>query len=140
MERLAREIESGLGVAVRYLALRAPRDAAWSLDAEGWPALAEPPALAPAWEEGAGRVRPRPPPRPKARVQPVESVVEADPSRPVRSYAMSESYRPGDRVAHPLFGEGVVQASAGPGKIRVRFDGQPRVLVHERASAGSAPR
>jgi hypothetical protein len=129
LERLAREIESALGVRVLYAALE---PIGWSLDGEGWPALEGEPRLAPAWEENAGRVRPKPPPRPKARPAPEELIVTADPSRPVRGYAMSERYQAGDRVAHPLFGEGVVQGPAGPGKIKVRFDGQPRVLVHER--------
>lgn len=129
MDRLAREIEAGVGVRVQYLALE-PVPVA--LDAEGWPALAAAPRIAPAWDEFAGRVRPKPPPRPKPRKEPEETIVAGDPSRPVRSYAMSERYEAGDRVAHPLFGEGVVQGPAGPGKIKVRFEGQPRVLVHER--------
>jgi hypothetical protein len=129
MDRLAREIEAGLAVRVQYLALQAGTTA---VDAEGWPALAAPPSIAPAWDEFAGRVRPKPPPRPKPRKEPEETIVAGDPTRPVRSYAMSERYQAGDRVAHPRFGEGVVQGPAGPGKIKVRFEGQPRVLVHER--------
>jgi len=129
MDRLAREIEGGLGVRVLYLALE---PVVRALDGEGWPALAAPPRIAPAWDEFAGRVRPKPPPRPKPRKEPEETIVAGDPTRPVRSYAMSERYQAGDRVAHPRFGEGVVQGPAGPGKIKVRFEGQPRVLVHER--------
>jgi hypothetical protein len=129
MERLAREIDAGVGARVQYLTLEA---VGCAVDADGWPALASAPRLVPAWEETAGRVRPKPPPRPKARPSPEDLVVEADPSRPVRGYAMSERYQAGDRVAHPMFGEGVVQGPAGPGKIKVRFEGQPRVLVHER--------
>jgi hypothetical protein len=133
MERLAGEVEAGLGVTVRYLAVEPVE---WSLDTDGWPALAGPPVLAPAWEEGAGRVRPRPPRRPRPRTPAEEPAIEADPTRPVRLYAMTESYHPGDRIAHPLFGEGVVQGAAGPGKIEVRFPGEPRVLVHQRPIAG----
>jgi hypothetical protein len=129
MDRLAREIEGGLGVRVLYLALE---PVGRGLDAEGWPALAAPPRIVPAWDEFAGRVRPKPPPRPKQRKEPEETIVAGDLSRPIRSYAMSERYQAGDRVAHPLFGEGVVQGPVGPGKIKVRFEGQPRVLVHER--------
>ena len=129
MERLARDIEACVGVRVHYLALE---PGVVAVDAEGWPALAGPPRIAPAWDEFAGRVRPKPPPRPKPRKEPEETIVAGDPSRPVRNYAMSERYEAGDRVAHPLFGEGVVQGPAGPGKIKVRFEGQPRVLVHER--------
>ena len=61
-------------------------------------------------------------------------IVEADPSRPVRSYSVSDSYRAGDRIAHPKLGTGVVQGIAGPGKIRVRFDERQSVLVHERSA------
>lgn len=133
MERLQREIEEQLGVRVVYAGLELPAAPAWSDDEDGWPALGEPPRLQPAWDEFAGRVKPKPRPRPKSRPQPTEVIVEADPSRPVRSYAMTDSYTAGDRVEHPRFGVGVVQGVVGPGKIKIRFEGEPRVLVHERA-------
>jgi len=66
--------------------------------------------------------------------EPIEQVVEGDPTRPIRSYNVSDSYRAGDRIAHPKLGAGVVQGSAGPGKIRVRFDERQSVLVHERSA------
>ena len=68
------------------------------------------------------------------RTEPVPQAVEADPSRPVRGYSVSDSYRAGDRIAHPKLGTGVVQGSAGAGKIRVRFDERLSVLVHERSA------
>jgi hypothetical protein len=77
------------------------------------------PRLARAWEPGAGRVRPRPKARPKA-AEPTESVIEADPERPVRAYGPHESYHPGDRIDHPTLGLGVVQ-KCFPGKVEVRF-------------------
>ena len=63
----------------------------------------------------------------------VEEIVEADLSRPARVYAVSDQYLAGDRISHPILGEGVVQGLAGDGKIRVRFDESEKVLVHERA-------
>ena len=88
----------------------------------------------PAWEPSAGRVKPKPKPRPRVRVETAPQVVEADPSRPIRGYNVSDSYRAGDRIAHPKLGTGVVQGIAGPGKIRVRFDERESVLVHERSA------
>jgi len=61
-----------------------------------------------------------------------EPVVEPDLSRPPRPFAPSETYRVGDRLLHPQFGEGVVQALAGPRKIRVLFQAGPKALVHDR--------
>ena len=62
---------------------------------------------------------------------------EPDYSRPVRSYGLSESYSPGDRIEHPTLGTGVVQGEVGPGKIQVLFGEKKSLLVHERVPAGS---
>jgi hypothetical protein len=130
MERLCGVIAAEVGPAVRLLGLELPGDPGWRY-AEDGPVLDGDPKLALAWEPGAGRVRPKPRPRPRPSAL-VEAVVEADPSRPVRAYGLSESYSPGDRIDHPKLGIGVVQGIAGPKKIRVRFDGRETVLVHER--------
>ena len=79
---------------------------------------------------GGGRgSRARPTP---ASAQPL---VEVDPTRPVRPYRMTERFAAGDRVAHPTFGEGVVERVVGPQKIQVFFPGGRRVLVHARPAA-----
>jgi hypothetical protein len=137
MDRLAEEIGRDVGVPVRYLALRLEGDPGWSYGEQG-PVLSGPPRLFPAWEPGAGRVRPKPKPRPKT-AAPAEVVVEADPSRPVRTYALTDTYAAGDRIEHPTLGTGVVQGIAGPGKIRVRFDERVSLLVHDRGDAASSP-
>jgi hypothetical protein len=59
-------------------------------------------------------------------------VVEADPSRPPRPYALSDTYQAGDRIEHPTLGTGVVQGEAGPGKIHVLFGDHKALLVHGR--------
>lgn len=59
-------------------------------------------------------------------------VVEADLSKPPRSFSARETYAPGDRLMHPNFGEGVVQAITGPSKIEVLFEAGVKVLVHAR--------
>ena len=66
-----------------------------------------------------------------------EPLVAADPQRPVRNYALSESYAVGDRISHRTFGTGVVEVLVGQGKIQVFFSGGRRVLAHERSSAAS---
>jgi len=133
LERLAKEIEEATGVGVLYLSCKLSGDPGWSYP-EGSPVFDEAPRLATAWEYGAGRVRPKPKPRPKPSA-PAEVLVEADLSRPVRPYAFTESYSPGDRLEHPTLGLGVVQGVAGPGKISVLFEELKKVLVHERAGA-----
>lgn len=135
MERIAQEVQRDLGIPVRFLALELPGDPGWVYGEDG-PAIDGIPRLALAWEPGAGRVRPRAKPRQRPSAPEVVTVA-ADPSRPVRRYAVSESYRSGDRIEHPTLGVGVVQGVAGRGKIRVRFDDRESVLVHERA-AGAA--
>ncbi len=65
---------------------------------------------------------------------PARPLVEADPSRPVRPFRVSDTYQVGDRVAHASFGEGVVQALKGPTKVEVHFADGARVLVHGRGS------
>jgi hypothetical protein len=115
---------------VRYLGLELPGDPGW-LYAEDGPLLESDPKLVLAWEPVAGRVRPKPRPRPRT-AAPADVIVEADLSRPVRSYALTESYTAGDRIDHPKLGMGVVQGIAGPRKIRVRFEERESMLVHER--------
>jgi hypothetical protein len=59
-------------------------------------------------------------------------VVEADPSRPRRAFSPHDSYQVGDRLLHPTFGEGVVQAILGASKLLVLFDSGPKRLVQGR--------
>ncbi len=133
LERIAAEAPAAIGVPVHYLALRLDGSPGWNYGEDG-PVLSGNARLLPAWEPSAGRVRPKPKSRPRVRTEPVEQVVEGDMSRPVRTYSLSDSYRAGDRIAHPKLGTGVVQGTAGPGKIRVRFDERQSVLVHERSA------
>jgi hypothetical protein len=133
IERLAQEIDQALGVTVIPLACQLQGDPGWSYP-EGTPVLDAPPRLARAWEYGAGRVRTRARPKPKA-ADVSQRPVEADLSRPVRSYALTDVYAPGDRIAHPTLGLGVVQSVAGPGKISVLFGERRSLLVHARPTA-----
>lgn len=57
----------------------------------------------------------------------------ADLSRPVRPYLMSESFAPGDRMEHRVFGEGLVEEIVGLGKIQVFFEAGRKVLAHEKS-------
>jgi hypothetical protein len=134
MERLAREFEEQTGIGVRYLSLKLQGDPGWSYG-EGRPAFDAEPRIGPAWDAGAGRIKPKA--RSKARratPTPSEIVVTPDLSRPVRDYRITEHYVAGDRIQHPTLGAGVVQGTAGPGKINVHFDDRRSVLVHDRPS------
>lgn len=150
MERLARVLEGSeeaeappgaepapaLGIGVRYLGLVLEGDPAWEVRDER-PTLLAPPRLATAWESTAGRIRPKP--RPRAKSAPAEpQVVEADLSKPVRAYEVTTCYAAGERIDHPTLGRGVVQGGVGPMKIAVLFDGEKRVLVHDRPSPGAS--
>ena len=131
MERLAREVEESIGVPVLYMAIALEGDPGWDYGEEG-PLLGAAPELASPWEARAGVVKPKVKQRPRAQAADVEEVVEADLSRPVRDYQLTESYSAGDRISHPTLGTGVVQGSAGVGKVRVLFDDKKALLVHQR--------
>jgi hypothetical protein len=137
LERLAQEIDQAVGVAVIPLACQLQGDPGWSYP-QGSPVFDAPPRLVRAWEYGAGRVRPKPRPKPKS-ADASQRPVEADPSRPIRSYSLSDVYAPGDRIAHPTLGLGVVQSVAGPGKISVLFGDRRSLLVHARPVAAPVP-
>jgi len=138
LERLAKEIDEQLGMAVRFLSLRVSGNPGWSYQ-EGGPVFEGPPRLIPAWEHGAGRVKPKPKARARrSSVQPADLPAEADLSRPVRGYALTEHYTAGDRIEHPTLGLGVVQGLAGSGKIRVLFDERKSVLVHDRPAPAAS--
>ena len=59
-------------------------------------------------------------------------LVEVDADRPLRPYAMNESYSVGDRVLHQMFGEGVVELLTGPHKVQVFFTTGRKILAHDR--------
>jgi cell wall assembly regulator SMI1 len=56
----------------------------------------------------------------------------ADLTKPVRDYSASSTFTLGERIKHPRFGEGVVQAVNAPGKVTIQFADQRRVLVAKR--------
>jgi len=128
LERLAREIGEHIGVEVIYLGLELEGNPGWEYRDER-PALTAPPKISPAWEPGAGKLKPKP----KPRTRPEDQLVEADLSREPRPYDIHASYTAGDRIVHSKLGTGVVQGLAGRGKIHVLFpEDRKSVLVHER--------
>ena len=64
-----------------------------------------------------------------------ESSIEADMSKPPRVYKPNETYAPGERMTHPSFGTGIVEALPGPGKVQVFFPGGRRVLAIAKAAS-----
>lgn len=64
---------------------------------------------------------------PVARID--KPMIEADTSKPVRSYNYADTYQPGDRIDHPKFGHGVVELTSEPGKMQVFFADGRRVLA-----------
>jgi hypothetical protein len=129
LERISREVAEVIGVEVVYLGLDVPAEPGWKYSDAG-PELVAEPKLTTAWEARAGKLKPKPKPRPRQGTEDV--LVEADLSRPPRAYGIRESYGPGDRIEHPTLGMGVVQATAGVGKIFVLFNEKKSLLIHER--------
>ena len=56
-------------------------------------------------------------------------VMQPNLKRPVQPYAMTGSYEPGDRIAHPKFGEGVVESCPSQSKMLVSFQTGRRILA-----------
>ncbi len=56
---------------------------------------------------------------------------------PVRDYAMSGTYQTGERIEHPKFGQGVVEAFPSPGKMDVFFEDGRRTLAYGRVVASA---
>jgi hypothetical protein len=52
-----------------------------------------------------------------------------DPRKPMRSYAIAESFAIGDQITHPKFGDGVV-CGVEDTKIRVNFAEGTKTLLH----------
>ena len=128
--RLAKEIERDIGVTVRYLGLNLQGNPGWNYES-GSPTLDDPAAITAPWESTAGKVKPKPRPRQK-KIDPADLIVEADLSRPVRRYAITEVFQAGDRIDHPTLGSGVVQREVGRGKINVLFGEKKSLLIHDR--------
>ena len=139
LERLAAEIEEAADVPVFFLSLRLEGDPGWTYET-GSPRFEGRARLLPAWEPGAGRIRPKAKPRKRKDAGvPAEVIVEADLSRPIRPYSSNELFEAGDRIQHPTLGVGIVQGAAGPNKIRVHFDEKKSLLVHDRGAMGATP-
>lgn len=136
IERLATEFEEASGIGVRFTSLHVRGDPGWDYG-EGGPTLSGAADLERAWERSAGQPKPKPRSRSRRTAQVEDEIVEPDMTRPVRNYGINESYAPGDRIEHPTLGLGVVQGSAGPGKIRVHFGEKKSLLVHERAGGAA---
>jgi len=131
MERLAKELGE-LGLRVEFVSFKMKETPPWNYE-DGSPVLQCEPRMVEAWEASAGRVKPKAKPRSRrSSARPENEIIEADMSRPIRSYSLNEYFDPGDRIEHPTLGLGVVQGAAGPQKIRVLFDERRSVLVHDR--------
>ena len=71
---------------------------------------------------GRGRVKkaPAPPPPPP---------VPRDPATPPIRYNINQAFEAGDQLKHRIFGVGIVEELLDPGKMRVYFDGERKVLA-----------
>ncbi|MBW2230105.1 MAG: hypothetical protein JRG92_13390 [Deltaproteobacteria bacterium] len=134
LERLGREVSGQIGVEIFYLSIQLESEPGWAYE-EGGPVLMAAPDLGASWEPGAGKLKPKP----KARARKADAapaIVEADLSKPPRSYRISDTYEPGERIEHAKLGTGVVQQITGRQKISVLFGEETKLLAHERPVAG----
>ncbi|MFP8881360.1 MAG: hypothetical protein VCE43_18905 [Myxococcota bacterium] len=67
--------------------------------------------------------------RKRAPAAPVGPLVEPDLSLPVKPYQVSDTYRPGERIQHKVFGAGVIEQVMGPLKVRVFFEDGQKILI-----------
>src|SRR4051812_18271857 len=77
---------------------------------------------------------PEPPPVKKkpVKAKPTWEQVMAKNKKPVRPYAVGEYFKELEVLSHPNFGVGYVTENIGDDKIEVTFQGDKRVLVHNR--------
>jgi hypothetical protein len=71
-----------------------------------------------------------------APVKPADkAVVEPDLDKPVRPYSFKESFEVAERIEHPKFGTGIVEAVLEPGKMEVFFPEGRRVLATAKSAS-----
>jgi hypothetical protein len=77
---------------------------------------------------GSGRVVKAPP-----------ATFSPDPSLPIRTYSMRETFQPGEQIKHPRFGVGLVERTGDPGKISVLFSDGRKILAQAKPDSTLAP-
>jgi hypothetical protein len=87
-------------------------------------------------EPGAAK-EPKAPRKPKAPKEDKSVPVEVEwmkqinaSTRPTREYATTLAFQTGDKIAHSMFGEGVIQKLIFPNKVEVLFRSDMKVLIH----------
>jgi len=83
----------------------------------------------------SGKKAPRKVARPAGHSHPM---IDPNLDLPVRDYAMSETYKPGERIEHPKFGQGVVESSPSPSTMNVFFEDGRRTLAQGRPAAAAS--
>jgi hypothetical protein len=82
---------------------------------------------------GAASAAPRAKPAARRASAPEEHIsVAPPPGARIHGYRMSEKFSKDQWVSHKVFGTGVVTQVLGDDKIEVHFDGNSKVLVHNR--------
>ncbi len=59
-------------------------------------------------------------------------LVEPNMNLPIKPYEVSDTYEPGERIAHKTFGAGVIEQVIGPLKVRVFFEDGQKILIQGR--------
>lgn len=59
-----------------------------------------------------------------------EKLMNANPAAPIKKYGLKTSFTLGDKIAHPNFGDGIVERLIYPNKIEVMFKTAVKTLIH----------
>ncbi len=87
----------------------------------------------PVEKTSGGVSAPRPKAAPRRSAAPEEHIsVAPPPGARIHGYRMTEKFSKDQWVSHKVFGTGVVTQVLGDDKIEVHFDGNSKVLVHNR--------
>lgn len=89
--------------------------------------------------KGATEAKPKTKRAPRATSQKVsvesewERLMAEHPERALKTYTPQTSFKTGDKVNHPTFGQGVVGKLIHPNKVEIVFQTDIRILIHTAA-------
>ena len=75
----------------------------------------------------------------RALAKPPPTTFSPDPTLPVRTYSMRDTFQPGEQIKHPRFGVGLVERTGDPGKISVLFSDGRKILAQAKPDSTLTP-
>jgi hypothetical protein len=59
-----------------------------------------------------------------------ERLMKLNVNQPAKAYSSKATFKPGDKIAHPTFGEGVINKLIHPNKFEIVFQMDVKILIH----------